>query len=67
MATVGGTIDLVPQPLNLVMNIPIHSDGTQIQGTPPASPGDDVALRAERGRTRPNAIVSSHFPPARRT
>ena len=38
---------LVPNPLNLWMNIPVTTDGAQSWGEPLSKPGDYVVLRAE--------------------
>jgi uncharacterized protein len=38
---------IVPQPINLFMNIPVREDGTLEQGAARTAPGDYVELRAE--------------------
>jgi uncharacterized protein YcgI (DUF1989 family) len=47
LAAEGVEAPLVPQPINLFMNIPIRPDGTLEQGAAQSAPGDYVALRAE--------------------
>ncbi len=46
MAELGFSVDVVPSPLNLFMNIPIGSDQSLTQGEPPAKAGDYVELLA---------------------
>jgi uncharacterized protein len=47
LATDGVEAPLVPQPINLFMNIPVRADGTLEQGAAQSSAGDHVALRCE--------------------
>lgn len=44
----GVTVDVVPQPLNLFMNIPFTEDGSLEFGEPKGRAGEFVRLRAER-------------------
>jgi uncharacterized protein len=48
MAAIGLRPPLVPAPLNLFMNIPVHADGTLEAAAPVGRPGDLVVLRALR-------------------
>jgi uncharacterized protein YcgI (DUF1989 family) len=47
MAAEGHPGTVVPQPINLFMNIPVHGDGTLEQGSALSAPGDAVTLRCE--------------------
>jgi uncharacterized protein YcgI (DUF1989 family) len=47
MAALGHPHVDVPQPINLFMNIPVHSDGTLGWETAPSRPGDSVTMRAK--------------------
>jgi uncharacterized protein YcgI (DUF1989 family) len=47
LAAEGRTAPLVPQPINLFMNIPVHAGGTLEQGSALSAPGDAVTLRCE--------------------
>lgn len=48
MLAIGMEAPEIPQPLNMWMNIPIHTDGTVGWMPTVAAPGDAVKLRAER-------------------
>jgi uncharacterized protein len=47
LAAEGIADPVVPQPINLFMNIPVSADGTLEQGAARTAPGDFVELRAE--------------------
>jgi uncharacterized protein YcgI (DUF1989 family) len=49
MAAEGHAQIVVPQPINLFMNIPVHEGGELEQGAALSGPGDAVTLRAELG------------------
>jgi len=48
MREAGVELRVVPQPVNLFMNVPVRPDGSLELAPSPAGPGDRVVLRAER-------------------
>ena len=48
MREAGVELRVVPQPVNLFMNVPVGPDGSLDLAPSPAGPGDRVVLRAER-------------------